>query len=117
MMNHQIPSGPMEYEEVENIMYESLGFCGCMPIEPLEKIHACLTWANRETQPQGWTPFEELVQNTFTGDEGSAYCVLMLLEKAELLEHGIAIRAAWLTKKGERLLLSLTPATLEHLVK
>lgn len=91
----------MEYEDVQEILYNELGFCGCIGVEPLEKIYKCLLWANREDdQEPRVILFNDFVTEIFQGDLGSAYCVLMLLENAYLLEHGVSIRGAWLTEKG-----------------
>lgn len=89
----------VNYEDLESyIMTGIFGFCGCTGGEALVVIDKVLT--HYDAAQYSGVYWEALVKDVFNGDEGSAYIVANLLDNTGLIEHGIAIRGAWLTDKG-----------------
>ncbi len=79
----------LEDEDVTAILYNDLGFCGCIGSqEVLPIIVNVLVWCNTK----GRVFFDEFVEKEFHNNPGLLYLILMLLDSADLIEHGSSIR-------------------------
>ncbi len=79
-----------------------LGPCGCIGDEMLQKVIDLLAYLGPEPYkiPDTYT-FDGLVKDLCHGDEGLAYCLLMIADWYGFIEHGSAIRWSWLLPKGK----------------
>lgn len=94
---------------------EVLGACGCSDLEAmLDLAVAVLTdlpgsyTPEREKLPR--TRWDDLVAKHFRGHEAAAYIIVGVLDNADLIEHGTAIRGSWTTPKGDQLLATVAKA-------
>lgn len=74
-------------------LYNELGACGCSELsEILRVLCKFFVWIEQEFP----TPYESLFAS-----RGVYYIVAGTCEKADLIEHGISVRAPFLTVRGE----------------
>lgn len=90
---------PLTLQQAANLAYDKLHACGCMCGSFLTALQVGLEYAADENHK--WAEF---TKDRF---EGPAYCVLALLDDAELIEHGTSIRNPWLTVAGRVFLQAL----------
>ena len=85
---------------VDNILTNSLGFCGCGQPEAAESlIFKCLTMGELCSRDLWQGIRQEIVDNP----DGALYIILYLLNHAELMEHGGSV-PGWLCSEGEEML-------------
>ena len=85
----------MDKDVFVNILYDELSFCGCFDYDIVLKEFAdVLEWAAQPIDDR--KSYTELYTNP-----ALAYIILGVLNDANLIEHGCAIRHPWITEKGE----------------
>lgn len=87
----------MQNKRLEALLMNRFGLCGCSEEDAvIGALVTILDWAQQEKVVDG---YQHLFSNL-----GCFYIIAGLLNDYDYIEHGCAIRYAWITPKGKRLL-------------
>lgn len=110
----------MTDEQVQEIIYNDLGFCGCgQPEVVLEFVHKALQLINQRAEADfdaaSHTKINEHFR--FKNDNLFYWMAWYFLDRSDLIEHGIGVAASWLTEKGKAFLQYLDSHPLDQALK
>lgn len=87
------------YEHKEDYINNIFDICGCSENTWMQVVIDILDYINQED-----TMARETIDTIFYGNSGLFYLVMNQLDNIGLIEHGIAIRGAWITDYGKEIL-------------
>ena len=96
--------------DVYAFLQNEFGMCGCFETElVVEALKDFLVWCGSDciNRPR----YSEL----FGANQGVFYLISGICDRADLIEHGIAIRHPWLTENGKLFLSALSNFSIEQL--
>jgi len=98
-------------QDIHAFLFNVFGGCGCSELTPMvDTIKELLAWAGSDGM--------ERTKWTRLGYNAGAYYILMgIMDNADLIDHGSAIRAPFLTDKGKSFLNALNKFAVEEIRK
>ena len=110
----------MSEEEIQEIIYNDLGFCGCgNPEVVLQFVHQALRLI-KQRKESGWNDDSNTAIETHfrsEKDELFYWMAWYFLDRSKLIEHGTGVGGSWLTEKGEDFLQYLDTHSISEILK
>lgn len=88
-------------EELEGILYEDIGLCGCG--DP-EGVVSMIGDYLKLKKSQTYIDHDAIAEFVDKWDAHLMLFMMYILDRKEFTEHGSSVYGAWITDKGERLL-------------